>query len=75
MSKKIWLYIFLFFCLILNLGIDFNINKYINILNICFKRNIILTIQEYISICSINALIFVFAIIDILLVTLKKKGK
>lgn len=73
MSKKIWLYIFLFFCLILNLGIDFNINKYINILNICFKRNIILTIQEYISICSINAIIFVFAIIDILLVTLKRK--
>ena len=73
MSKKIWLYIFLFFCLILNLVIDFNINKYINILNICFKRNIILTIQEYISICSINALIFVFAIIDILLVALKRK--
>ena len=40
MIKKICFYIFLFFCLILNIVLDINIKNYISILNICFEKDI-----------------------------------
>lgn len=74
MIKKICFYMFLFFCLILNIVIDMNINKYFEILSKCFDRNIVLTNKLYISICSIIAVISILIIIDIQLV-LKKKNE
>lgn len=72
MIKKICYGIFLFFCLILNIIIDFNIKNYFEILNKCFERNIVLTNTFYAFICFIIALIFVLLSFDILLVVFKK---
>lgn len=73
MIKKICFYIFLFFCLILNIVLDVNIKNYITILNICFKKDIVLTNNLYMLICTIIALISIFIIIDILLVLFNRK--
>ncbi len=73
MIKKIWLYIFLFFCLILNIIIDVNIQNYFNILNLCFNVNIVFDSNLYIVICSIIALISILIILDVLLVVFKKE--
>lgn len=75
MIKKICFYIFLFFCLILNIFIDTHIKNYIEILNKCFNQNIQLTNNLCAVICSIIALIFIFIVIDILLVFKKKNDK
>lgn len=75
MNKKISFYIFLFFCLILNIVIDININKYINVLENVFKKKIYLTPNIYALICSIIALISILIVIDILLVFKKKSSK
>ena len=72
MIKKVCFYIFLFFCLILNIVLDINIKNYINTLNNCFNKNIILNPILYSLICVIIALISIFLIIDILLVLYKK---
>lgn len=75
MNKKIYFNIFLFLCLILNMIVDMNINKYIRILNICFNKNIILTSKLYALICLIIALISFFIVIDVLLVVYKRDGQ
>lgn len=72
MIKKICFYIFLFFCLLLNIIIDINIKNYIKVLEECFGNNIILTNNLYVLICVIIALISIFIVIDILLVLYKK---
>lgn len=72
MIKKICFYIFLFFCLILNIIIDTHIKDYIEILNKCFGKNIYLTNNLYAIICSVIALISILIVIDILLVFKKK---
>lgn len=68
MIKKICFYIFLFFCLILNIVIDLNVKNYIQVLNICFGVNIVLTNNLYAIICSIIAFISIFIVTDIILV-------
>ena len=73
MIKKIYFYIFLFFCLILNIIIDCNIKNYIKVLNKCFGKNIVLTNNIYALICFIIAVIFIFIVLDILLVASKRK--
>ena len=73
MIKKICFYIFLFFCFFLNIVIDLNINSYVEVLNNCFNRNINLTNNIYTLICSINAIISILFVLDILLVFYKKK--
>lgn len=75
MNKKISFYIFLFFCLILNIVIDININKYIKVLETVFEKNIYLTTNTYSLICFIFALISIFALIDILLVFKNEKNE
>lgn len=75
MIKKVCFYIFLFFCLLLNIIIDINIKNYIKVLEECFGNNIILTNKLYVSICVIIALISIFTIIDILLVLYKKTNE
>lgn len=75
MIKKICFAIFLFFCFILNIIIDFNIPKYFDILKQCFKKDIILTNNLYTIICFIIALISIFIILDILLVLFKKENE
>ena len=71
MIKKVCFYIFLFFCLILNIAIDINIKNYFKVLEKCFNTSITLSTNLYASICSIIAFISIFIILDILLVTKK----
>ncbi|MBS5857920.1 MAG: hypothetical protein KIC60_05485 [Clostridium sp.] len=73
MVKKICFGMFLFFCLILNIVIDFNIKNYFLILEKCFEKNIYLTNNLYASICLIIAFISILIILDILLVLFKKQ--
>lgn len=75
MIKKICFYIFLIFCLILNIVIDININKYINVLENVFGKKIYLTPNIYGLICFIFALILIFVLIDILLVFKKETNE
>ena len=75
MIKKVCFYIFLFFCLILNIVIDSNLKNYFETLNICFNKNIILTTNLYTIICFIIALISIFIVLDILLVLFKKENE
>ena len=75
MIKKVCFYIFLLFCLFLNIIIDININKYIYTLNICFNKNITLSNHLYALICFIIALISILIVSDILLVASKGKDK
>jgi len=72
MIKKVCFGIFLFFCLILNIIIDFNIKNYFEILNKCFGKNIVLNTNLYVLICTTIAFISVLVGIDILLVLFKK---
>jgi hypothetical protein len=71
MIKKVILYIFLFFCFILNIILDFNIKSYVKVLEECFSRDITLTNNLYVLICFIIALISILIILDILLVFFK----
>lgn len=73
MTKKICFYIFLFFCLILNIVIDCNIKNYFIVLEKCFEKNIVLTSNLYALICFIIALILILIVLDILLVLFKKQ--
>ena len=75
MIKKICFGIFLFFVLILNIIIDFNINNYFEILNKCFGKNIVLSNNLFIIICSIVAFISILIVLDILLVISKKSSE
>lgn len=75
MIKRICLYIFLFLFFVLNIIIIGNIKNYIEIINICFNQNIVLSNKLYACICSIIVLISVFIILDILLVIYKKKDE
>lgn len=75
MIKKVCFYIFLFFCLILNIILDFNIKNYFETLNQCFNKNVILTNKLYALICLIMALISILFIIDIILVLFKEKNE
>lgn len=68
MIKKICFYIFLFFCLILNILIDLNIKDYFSVLEKCFRKSIPLSNNLYTLICVIIAFISIFIILDILLV-------
>ena len=73
MIKKVCFYIFLFFCFILNILIDFNIKNYFEVLNKCFGKNIIVSNNLYALICFIVALISLLIVLDILLVLFKKQ--
>ena len=73
MIKKICFYIFLFFCLILNIVIDYNIKNYFIVLEKCFGKNIVLTSNLYALIYFIIALISILIVLDILLVLFKKQ--
>lgn len=75
MIKKICFYIFLFLFFMLNIIIILNVKNYIQILNICFNRNILLNDKIYTLICFIIALISSLIILDILLVISKGKNE
>lgn len=75
MTKKICFYIFLFFCLILNIVIDCNIKNYFIVLEKCFGKNIVLTSNLNTLICFIIALISILIVLDILLVLFKKENE
>lgn len=71
MIKKVCFYIFLFFCLTLNIILDFNISNYFKILELCFGITLSLSTNLYIRICIIIAIITVFIILNVILVCLK----
>ena len=73
MIKKICFYIFLFFCLTLNIIIDCNIKNYFLVLSECFGKSIVLNGNLYALICVIFALISILIVLDILLVFFKKQ--
>lgn len=75
MIKKVCFYIFLFFCLTLNIIIYLNVPKYFEILEKCFSRNIILSGNLYMIICSITLLISILIVIDISLILFKHDSK
>lgn len=75
MIKKVIFYIFLFLFLIINIFIILNVKNYIEIINICFNKNIIPTNKLYATICIIIVLISIFIMLDILLITLKKENE
>lgn len=75
MIKKVCFYIFLFFCLLLNIIIDINIKNYVDVLENCFGKKFELTNNLYMLICVIIALISIFIVIDILLVLYKKNDE
>ncbi len=68
MTKKIIFYSSIVFLIILNILIDINIQNYINILNECFNKNIIINQFYYAFICSIIAFISLLIAIGIKLV-------
>ena len=55
MTKKILIIVSLFFCLILNILVDININNYIKIIKNAFDISISLPQNLYTLICVINA--------------------
>ena len=75
MIKKICFYFFLFFCFILNIAIDINLNNYINILELVFNKKIYLTSNLYAFICFVFAFISILILLDIILVFKKKKDE
>lgn len=75
MTKKIFFYVSIIIIFILNIILDININNYINILNKCFEKNIILTNFYYMVICSIIAIISILIILSIKLVVFYKKDE
>ena len=75
MTKKIIFFISVFALIIFNIILDFNVNHYINLLNICFGKNIVLTNFYYIVICSIIAIISVLIILSMKLVVFYKKDE
>ena len=75
MAKKIFLYVSIFVIFILNIILDINIKNYINVLNICFEKNIVLTNFYYTVICSIIAIISILIILSIKLVVFYKKDE
>lgn len=75
MIKKVCFYIFLFFCLLLNIIIDINIKNYFKILENCFGKRIVLSNNLYVLICAIIAFISIFVVIDILLILYKKNDE
>ena len=50
MGKKVIFYIFLFLFFVFNIAIILNIKNYIEILNVCFNKNIIPTNKLYATI-------------------------
>ena len=68
MTKKIIFYPSIVFLIILNILLDINIQNYINILNECFNKNIIINQFYYAFICSIIAFISLLIAIGIKLV-------
>lgn len=75
MFKKIRFYILVFFCLILNIIIDTNLNNYLKVLEIVFNRKISITLNLYSLICFIFACISILILLDIMLVIKKEKTK
>lgn len=75
MTKKIIFYSAIVFLIILNILLDINIQNYINILNECFNKNIIINQFYYAFICVIIAFISFLIVIGIKLVVYYKNDE
>ncbi|MDO5555233.1 MAG: type IV secretory system conjugative DNA transfer family protein [Clostridia bacterium] len=75
MNKKIINYLSLFFLILINVFLDLNIKKYIEVLSKCFNKDITLTLYLYSIICAIIALISFLIYLSIKLLVLNKKDE
>lgn len=75
MTKKIILWTSIVALIIVNILVDTNINNYIEILNKCFNKEIILNNFYYTIICLIIAFISILFIIAIKLVIFYKNDE
>jgi len=75
MTRKILFYSLIVFLIILNILLDINIDNYINILNECFNKSIVITRFNYAFICSIIAFISLLIIVVIKLVIYSKNDE
>lgn len=73
MTKKIFFFISVIILIIFNIILDINVNNYLNVLNLCFNKNIILANFYYTVICFVIAIISVLIILAIKLVVFYKK--
>lgn len=75
MNRKVIVNIAFFFLVFLNLWLDFNINNYCKILNICFNKKLILSRFSYSVICAIIAVISILIFLSIKLVVQNEKDE
>lgn len=75
MTRKIISYLSLFFFILLNIIVAININKYFELLSLCFNRNIIPNETIYIVICLTNALILILIIVNMKLLIENKQNE
>ncbi|MBQ7411159.1 MAG: hypothetical protein IJW20_07255 [Clostridia bacterium] len=75
MNRKVIVNIALFFLLIINIILYFNINSYFEIINICFNKDIVLTKEIYTLILIIVALISIFIWLSIKLLVQNKNDE
>lgn len=73
MSKKIIFYATIIVLIIVNVLVDINIDNYVDIINRCFNKSIILTNFHYTIICFIIAFISILFVVVIKLVVFYKK--
>lgn len=73
MIKKFIFYASIVILIIVNILVDININKYIEVLSSCFNKNILLNNFYYTLICVMIAFISILIIIVIKLVVFYKK--
>ena len=75
MIRKTFLYLAEIMLIIINIVLDFNINNYIDLLNECFSKNIVLSNFNYGIICFIICLISVLIGLALKLIILNKKDE
>lgn len=75
MNRKVIVNIAFFFLVSINILLYFNVNKYINVLSVCFDKNLSLNQILYVSICFIIAFISILIFISIKLVVQNEKDE
>lgn len=73
--KRIIFYVSIVAMIILNLLVDLNINRYIDLLSRCFEKSISLSTSYYAFICSIIALISILILVALKLIIFNKKDE
>ena len=75
MNKKTFMYLVIIIATIINIVFYLSINNYIEVLNYCFNKQIVLDTKNYTFICSIFALISILIVLAIKLVVYPKNNE